>query len=69
MITAITNVCLPGELNRKDREKLVEVIETDSSEFFVFLFKDYSRKVIKAIYTLDNSQTVLQRVYGDKAPF
>jgi hypothetical protein len=34
----------------------------------VFLFKEYSRKIIKAIYVLDPSQTCLQKIYGDKAP-
>ena len=43
----------------------MEVLENDESEFFVFLFKDYSRK---AIYTLDHSQTILQKIYGEKAP-
>lgn len=47
----------------------MEVLENEQSEFFVFLFKEYSRKVIKAIYTLDHSQITLQRIYGDKAPF
>ena len=68
MINAINNVCLPGELNRGDREKLVKVLELDTSEFFVLLFKEYSRKVIKGIYTLDHSQKALQRIHGDKAP-
>lgn len=27
MITALSNACLPGELNRKEREKLTEIIE------------------------------------------
>lgn len=31
MINAVSNVCLPGEINRKDREKLIEVIENEPS--------------------------------------
>lgn len=27
MINAITYVCFPGELNRKDRERLIDVLE------------------------------------------
>jgi hypothetical protein len=34
----------------------------------VFLFKEYSRKVIKAIYVLDPTQTTLEKIYGEKAP-
>ena len=64
MITAITYVCLPGDLNRKDRERLIEVIENEPSEFFVFLFKEYSRKVIKGIYVLDPVQERIKRIYG-----
>lgn len=45
MINAVTNVCLPGEINRKEREKLVDTLNSDPSEFFIFLFKEYSRKV------------------------
>lgn len=68
MINAITYVCFPGELNRKERERLIQTLETSEYEFFVFLFKEYSRKIIKAIYTLDNSQTKLQKIYGEKGP-
>ena len=39
MMTAISNVCLPGEINKKDREKLLDVIESEQADFFVFLFK------------------------------
>jgi hypothetical protein len=28
MVNAITNVFLPGELNRKEREKYVEILES-----------------------------------------
>jgi hypothetical protein len=31
MIGSLTNVCLPGELNRKEREKLIEVIENEQA--------------------------------------
>jgi hypothetical protein len=34
----------------------------------VFLFKEYTRKSIKAIYVLDSTQTCLQKIYGEKAP-
>ena len=34
----------------------------------MFLFKEYSRKVIKAIYVLDQSQTILHKIFGEKAP-
>lgn len=64
MINAITYVCFPGELNRKERERLVEVLETSEHEFFIFLFKEYSRKIIKGIYALDNTQTRLERIFG-----
>jgi hypothetical protein len=48
---------------------LIEVLYSSDYEFFVFLFKEYSRKIIKGIYTLDNAQNRLERIYGDKAPF
>ena len=44
------------------------MLETSEYEFFIFLFKEYSRKIIKGIYILDNSQTKLERIYGEKAP-
>jgi hypothetical protein len=31
MTNAISNACLPGELNRKEREKLLEVLENNAS--------------------------------------
>lgn len=68
LVNAITYVCFPGELNRKERERLIEVLEESEHEFFVFLFKEYSRKIIKGIYILDNSQTYLSKIYGEKAP-
>jgi hypothetical protein len=34
----------------------------------VFLFKEYSRKMIKAIYVLESSQASLQKIFGEKAP-
>lgn len=68
MVNAITYVCFPRELNRKDRERLIDVLDSSEHEFFVFLFKEYSRKIIKGIYILDSSQTRLERIYGDKAP-
>ena len=68
MVNAITHVIFPGELNRKERERWVDVLESSEQEFFVFLFKEYSRKMIKGIYVLDSTQSRLERVYGDKAP-
>jgi hypothetical protein len=68
MINAITYVVFPGELNRKERERLTDIIEGSQHEFFVFLFKEYSRKMIKGIYVFDSSQTALRRIYGEKSP-
>lgn len=47
MINAITKVCLPDEINRKEREKLIDIINGDPGEFFVFLFKESFRKVAR----------------------
>lgn len=68
MVNAITYVVFPGELNRKERERLTEIIEGSQHEFFVFLFKEYSRKMIKGIYVFDSSQTVLRKIHGEKSP-
>ncbi len=45
MMNAITNVCLPGDINKREREKLIDILEQDASEYFIFLFKEYSRNV------------------------
>lgn len=69
MINAITYVIFPGELNRKERERLIDIIESSQLEFFVFLFKEQStRKIVKSIYTFESSQTILRKIYGDKSP-
>ena len=68
MVNAITYTCLPGELNRREREKLIDVLDEFENEFFIFLFKEYSRKVIKGIYILEGNQEKITKIYGDKAP-
>lgn len=68
MINAITHVIFPGELNRKERERLIDIIEASQYEFFIFLFKEYSRKMIKGIYTFDSTQVYLRKIYGEKLP-
>ena len=70
MMNAITYTCLPGQLNKKEREKLLDVLENEtSSEFFIFLFKQYARKVIKGIYVMDFTQNNrVRKIYGEKAP-
>lgn len=68
MINAITHVIFPGELNRKERERLIDIIDASQHEFFIFLFKEYSRKMIKGIYTFDSTQVYLRKIYGEKSP-
>lgn len=64
MINAITYTCLPGELNRREREKFIDILDDYESEFFIFLFKEYSRKVIKGIYILESGQDRIVKIYG-----
>jgi len=66
---AISKVCLAGELNKKKREEAFEIMgKVPKNINVIVLFKDTmeTRQDFKALYTYDEDEKIVDRIYGLK---
>eukprot|EP00826_Nyctotherus_ovalis_P007455 TRINITY_DN1186_c0_g1_i23.p1 TRINITY_DN1186_c0_g1~~TRINITY_DN1186_c0_g1_i23.p1 ORF type:complete len:172 (+),score=47.41 TRINITY_DN1186_c0_g1_i23:165-680(+) len=65
---AIEKVCLPGEVNRKQREEALTELHKLPKKNLIVLFKDAvgTRQDFKALYSLNEEEETAELVYGPK---
>jgi len=63
---AIIKVCLPGEVNRKQREELLNQLNKLPNNNLIILFKDTigTRQDFKALYSYNEEKDIAELVYG-----
>jgi len=66
---ALNNVCLAGEVNRKEREEvLARMDEVKDRNNFIIVFKETSgRQDFKALYYFDSAANIATKIYSNGA--
>lgn len=63
--SAISGVCLAGDVNRHQRDSLLSIIDKAKDiDFFIILFNSFLKRDIRALYTHDPDTKSVLKVYG-----